>query len=197
MPDEGSDIKVLMQECEQANDAIHRFVGIIYALLGIVVPAVMTVLAAVLKETVKGTPVAVIGLILAGTYYISSLYAAALWVEVFGLMEFKYLHLMPHLYARVGITEKPNLGQSMAVYHTTTRWLPALLFNIVSLVFVTVAAWLTLENADAARFGMRAGLIAMATITLFVSSATWSNMKRVYGAIRSSHTLVSTKEDAA
>lgn len=135
---ESREIDVLLQENDHAQQAIGRAIGTIYAIFGVVLPAVF---GAILVVTSKGDcflSKAFIGLILTSIVSLAILYANSLWVESFEYMHYKYGQLYPRIYLAICKNDWENFMQFMRRTRKKESWIPAILFQstVIFLTFI-------------------------------------------------------------
>jgi hypothetical protein len=135
---DSKEIEVLLHESDHVQQAIGRAVGTIYALFGVVLPAVFgAILVVVSKESPLITN-AYIGLILSSIVSLAIIYANSLWAESIEFMHYKYVQLHPRIYQAISKSNWENFMQFMKRTRKKESWIPALLFQS-TVLFLTFA----------------------------------------------------------
>lgn len=149
---ESREIEVLLHESDHVQQAIGRATGTIYALFGVVLPAVF---GAILVATSKDNLVignAYIGLVLSSIVTLAIIYANSLWTEAFEFMHYKYGQLYPRIYQAISKNDWENFMQFMKRTRGKESWIPAILFQS-TVMFLTFVYTIILVLSDKACSG--------------------------------------------
>jgi hypothetical protein len=135
-------LKVILNEAESVQKGIDRSYGAIYTSFGIIMPGLLGVLAFAAKDLKfddKQMPIVALAFVIALS--LGGLWAQSTWMELLRYVRYKYVELMPRLFAAGGMAEEPNYIQWSGP-RSFRMALPIFLFNIscwVVLVLVFIA----------------------------------------------------------
>ena len=142
-------------ELEDVQASIQRTYQSIYTAFGVIMPALVGIFVFAAKEAPPAAPkgsVATLDVSLLATVFIlifafGSFWTQNMWMELLRYVRYKYVRLMPRLYALSGQTNEKNFVQASG-RRTFVSWVPILLLNVASLVIQAGAYLQFIEPAQ-------------------------------------------------
>lgn len=131
-------LTALLQEAADIQEGVQRTYSAIYTSFGVILPAVIGVFVFVAKEDKAPLDHAMLATAFVVVFALGSLWSQSAWMELLRYVRYKYVVLLPRLYAASSQGEQPNFLQ-WSGRRTLLSWLPILLFNLGALTVLLCA----------------------------------------------------------
>ena len=173
-------------ELDDVHTSIQRTYQSIYTAFGVMMPALVGIFVFAAKEAppaaVKGPAaksaldVSLLATVFILIFAFGSFWTQNMWMELLRYVRYKYVRLMPRLYALSGQTNVENFVQSSG-RRTFVNWIPILLLNVASLVIQAGAYLQFIRPAE--QFAMDAVVIAFIIASSISATAVFVEAHRV------------------
>lgn len=165
-------LEAILYEATEIQAGIERSYGAIHTSFGLVLPALIGVFA-FLVETESSIEPEVLATLFILVFTLGSLWSQSSWMELLRYVRYKYVVLVPRLYAASGQGGSPSFLQ-WSGRRGAVSWLPIRLFNLGALVVLVVAQMGYVQPSD--RWQLAAlgwcfiGAVVASSVAVFVEA---------------------------